>query len=378
MDAYSLKIGLVLIGLGLMVSCVKDPQDIPGNSSEDEVFGLWGTFGNEELSIGAGVNLWTNIPKVSEQDSLKVYASIFSLNGCLENCTSSWTFKFYQAQPASNDPEANFQNTILVGQKAIVTSVSERQEYNVLLATHPGLFMSGYSYWEDLNDPSTTFFHEYQTTVGYNKIMDVCFKSLAYTGCMYKQCISFDPATEVPCLLRIEPKLENPRYLSLNVKPTGTAPFQVLWSNGATTQSRVIPLQDTIAEVYADVIVVDALGNSSRLTQTIRLQNLTVDACYFPISLTSIPILNASPEIFENKVEVTYIDEVGDVWSSTGGAQPQEAKMTIDEKTFYGPSPLMQPSYLVELTAHIWLYNETTGEAKLFNSERLSLSLSHP
>ena len=94
--------------------------------------------------------------------------------------------------------------------------------------------MSGYSYWEDLNGPTTTFFHEFGSVIGYQENIDVCFQSLAYTGCQYTQCIHFDPTTLVPCLISIEPKLETSNYISLSVRPEGTAPFQIEWFNEAT------------------------------------------------------------------------------------------------------------------------------------------------
>ena len=378
MDAYRFSPYIIFLVLGLLASCVKDPQDIPGSSTDDEIFGIQGSFGNEILNIGAGTNQWTNLPVTEKADSLQTYISVFSLNGCLDNCPSSWRFTFYQALPGLNDEALDFDNTIRVGEKAILASEEERKEYDVLLSTHPGLFMSGYSYWEDLNGPASSFFDEYHTTIGYGEIMDICFQSMAYSGCLYKQCISFDPTTEVPCLGRIEPKLENPRYLSLNLKPTGTGPFEVLWSNGATTFSRVIPLQDSVAEVYAQVTVTDALGNSSELAQTIRVQNGIVDACYFPIQLESHPKLDNASSLFENRVEIQYTDESGVLWSSSGVVQPAEAQFIINDKSEYGLSPSNEASYLVEMTADVVLFNQITGESKVFKANRLSLALSHP
>ncbi len=377
MDVYKISPYILLVVIGLLVSCVKDPQDIPGSSEKDEIFGLQGYFGNEPLNIAAGINQWTNLPVVLQGDSLLIYTSVFSQNGCVDQCPSSWTFNFYQALPATNDPAVDFNNTIQVGEKEILSSESERKRFDVLLSTHPGLFINGYSFWEDSNG-SSSFFHEYQSTVGFEEIINVCFQSQAYTGCAYKQCISFEPVTEVPCLLRIEPKLENPRYLNLKVIPTGTAPFQVLWSNGATTQNRVIALQDSVAEVFADVLVTDALGNSSRLSQTIRVQNSSVDACYFPISLTSTPTLDASLGNFENRVAIQYIDDVGEVWSSSAGIQPDQSQWIIQDKIYYGISPFGEDAYQVDMTANLLLFNENTGEQKVFNVQQMILALSHP
>ena len=112
----------------------------------------------------------------------------------------------------------------------------------------------------------------------------------------------------MPCLISIEAKLETPNYVSLSVRPEGTAPFQIEWFNESTSSSIVIPLQDSVEQIYAGVTVTDALGNRSQLSQTIRVQDLAVDACYFPITLLSTPIENSSTSIVANRAEISYRD----------------------------------------------------------------------
>ncbi|HSF88189.1 MAG TPA: hypothetical protein VLA46_02165, partial [Saprospiraceae bacterium] len=273
MDAkLMLRIYALFLLIGL-VSCVKDPQDIPAGFSGDPVFGLTGNFDGEAIVIEAGTEHWTALPTVEQRDSLQVYTSVLSVDGCLDQCSPSWTFSFYQSVPVAPDPAVAFSNTIHTGSKEFVLSDLEVDSFDISLTTHPGLFMSGYSFWEDLNGPSTTFFYEFGSVVGYQENIDVCFQSLAYTGCQYTQCIHFDPTTLVPCLISIEPKLETADYLSLTVKPEGTPPFQVEWFNDSTSSTIVIPVQGGVAQVYAGVQVTDALGNRSQLSQTIRIQD---------------------------------------------------------------------------------------------------------
>jgi len=300
------------------------------------------------------------------------------MNGCLDQCSPSWTFSFYQAVPVANDPVVAFSNTIQTGSKDFVLSDLEVDSFDISLTTHPGLFMSGYSYWEDLNGPTTTFFHAFGSVVGYQENIDVCFQSLAYTGCQYTQCIHFDPTTLVPCLISIEPKLENPNYVSLSVRPQGTPPFQIEWFNESTSSTIVIPVQDSTAEIYASLNVTDALGNRSHLSQTIRVQDLAVDACYFPITLLSTPIENSSPAVVANRAEISYRDEEGVLWSSSFGVQPGDSKMLIDQISAYGLSPDNLQTYLVDLSITAQLFNEITGESRLFQSQRLSIPLTHP
>jgi hypothetical protein len=265
-----------------------------------------------------------------------------------------------------------------VGEKSYVVSDVERDSFQVTLATHPGLFMSGYSYWEDLNQSSTTFFHEFQTSVGYQENINVCFQSLAFTGCNYSQCVYFQPPTMVPCLAYIEPIFENPRYISLNLKIEGTPPFQIQWFNESTSSNLVIPVQDTIGDIYANVKITDGLGNRTELNQTIRFQNGIVDACYFPVTLRSIPVENTLPELFADRVVIAHLDEHGVFWRSSAGIQPSESKLIINQIRTYELSPFGQPAYVVDLTVQAHLYNELTGESKMFKTNRLSIALSHP
>ena len=178
--------------------------------------------------------------------------------------------------------------------------------------------------------------------------------------------------------MSIEPKLESPRYISLTVRPEGTPPFQIQWFNEATSSSIVIPVQDSVAEIYAGVMVTDALGNRSQLSQTIRLQDNAVDACYFPITLTSRPVQNTSPSVVADRIEIGYRDEAGVLWSSSLGPQPVNSKVLIDQVSAYGLSPDNKQAYLVEVSVTAQLFNEITGESKLFQTQRLSLALSHP
>jgi hypothetical protein len=336
-------------------------------------------FGNESVAIEAGKNQWTMLPSILQDDSAVVYSAVFSQNGCLPDCSPSWTFRFYQDGSNNNNPIQEFNSTIATGEKAFVLSDLQRDSFLVTLTTHPGLFMSGYSYWEDLNNPNTSFFHEFESTVGYQENINVCFQSLAFTGCQYKQCIYFDPVTEVPCLAYIEPIIESPRYISLNVRPEGTPPFDIRWFNEETTSSIVIPMQDSsLAEIYASVSITDALGNRSDLYQTIRIQNGNVDACYFPIVLSSIPINSSSEAINAGRVEIIYRDANGVEWKSTGGIQPGDAQFTIEQISNYGPSHLAMTAYIVELQVNAELINKATGDSRSFKTERLTVALGHP
>lgn len=372
----ALLVGMILVVS--LVSCVKDPQDIPPGFTGDPVFGMSATLDSEIVAIAAGENGWTMVPIVTPNDSFSIYTAVFSKEGCVDQCTPSWTFRFYQALPLSGNPKTDFDNTIYVGEKEFVLADQERDSFTISLTTDPGLFMSGYSYWKDLNDPGITYENEYATVLGYQQTINVCFQSLAFTGCQYTQCIYFDPATEVPCLLSIEPILENPRFMSLNLKAQGTPPFQVQWFNESTSSSVVIPLQDTVAEIYASVSVTDALGNRSQLSQSIRLSNGFVDACYFPISLSSEPSSQTSPIADADRVEIIYKDADGVEWRSSSDIQPLQAKMTIDQISGYGLSPLSQPSYLVDLSVNAYLFDAAGGKAKYFTTDQLTVALSHP
>ncbi len=357
--------------------CVKDPQDIPGGLINDPAFGLSGSFDGQPLNIEAGRNGWTMQPLVKEEDSAIAYSSVFSLEGCLDLCKPSWEFRFYSAQPASADEESNFFQTIKTGSKDFVLSHQERDSFEITLTAHPGLFMSGYSYWENLNGPITSFQAEFKDVVGHGEFLNVCFQSLAFTGCQYNQCIYFDPATLKACRAYIQPKIENDTTISLMVRPEGTPPFRIEWFEGSTSSSIVLPIQDSTGEIYVGVTVTDALGNRSELNQTIRLQNGIVDACYFPIDLISTPVPYVSSTFAADKVEIIYTDQDGAEWGSTFGIQSANSFMSIGDIKYFGLSPMTQAAYKVQLNMSVELFNGTTGESKRLQTQETSIALSH-
>lgn len=377
MDASKYIIWTGILAAVFLESCVKDPQDIPPGFTGDPVFGMSALLDSQSIDLKAGEDLWTMVPVVTSEDSLVVYKAVLSQNGCLDQCAPSWSFLFYQAGIQDPDAQALFNATIHPGPKQLAPSDAELDSFAVTLNTHPGLFMSGYSYWEDLNQQTNTFLNTFETVVGYQENINVCFQSLAYTGCQYRQCLSFDPATLVPCISSIEAKLENPRYVSLSVRAEGTPPFQFQWYNESTSPSVVVPIQDTVAEIFAAVSVTDARGNRSDLIQSVRVSNGVVDACYFPIILSSTPVPHAT-DSRADRVGIVYQDEHGDIWTSDGGPQSPQAGLIIDSVTPYGYAPDQKPAYLVEARVQATLYNTITGASRFFTTSRLSLALSHP
>jgi hypothetical protein len=366
-----------LLFVMLIVSCVKDPQDIPSGLTDDPVFGLSGVFGNQSINIDAGRDGWTVQPFTEQADSNIAYSTIFSLDKCIQDCAPSYRFKIFRAWPADADPAKGFLQTIVPGDIELVPSEEERAGFHISLSTHPGLFMSGYSYWEDLNGP-VTFLDSYTSTLGYNEKLNVCFESLAFTGCTYSQCIFFEPSTLIPCLAYIEAGLENFRYLRLTVRPQGTPPFTFDWSDGFHSSSILMPVQDSLSEVFASVTVTDANGNRTALNQTIRIQNGIVDACYFPIELESQPIFDHSPFLTGGKMEISYSDADGETWSSSAGIQDPGSYISIAQVDNYGLSPLDQQTYKAVISLSVQLYNQSTGEARNLVLQNASIPFSHP
>ena len=374
----SKKIVYLLAGLAFFVTaCVKDPQDIPPGLTDDPVFKINGSVDQTSFSIGAGEGGWTMLPFVEKLDTITVYTSVFSQDGCLADCSPSWTFRFISELPEQTDPQSNFNNTIHAGEKDWVNGGALQDSFEISISTHPALFMNGVSFWEDLNGSSTIYDNEFNAIVGSQQTLHVCFQSLAYTGCQYIQCIMYQPSTMVPCLARIEPKLEDLQFLSLNVKPQGTPPFQYLWYNNSTASAIVIPLTDSASVVHAEVMVTDALGNSTFLQQTIKLQDGVVDACYFPIEFTSQVYEGSPASTLAGRVALEYRDANGNIWRSNDGIQPPDSYFIIDEVAYYDNSPFGDTAYTVDGRAKVWLFNSLSGESKLFETNQLVLALSH-
>lgn len=370
-------IQLALLASLFWVGCVKDPQDIPTGFIDNPVFGLSGSFDGQALNLDAGNGGWTVQPIVTDEDSSIVYTSVFSKDGCTQQCKPSWEFRFYGSHPSSSNAEADFLQTIKSGSKDFVLSHKERDSFEITLNTQSGLFMSGYSHWENLNGSVTTLNEQFQDVVGYGQFLNVCFQSLAYTGCQYNQCIYFNPSTLVPCLASIQAKYEDSTTVSLTIKPeSGTPPFQVQWFDETSASSILLHHEDSKAEFFVNVLLTDALGNRSELHQTVRVQDSIIDACYFPISLVSTPVPDFSPLYFKDKVEIIYTDENGIEWSTTSGIQPGTSFLNIGNVDFFGLSPANQPAYKTTLNLSVNLFN-AAGDAKLLEAQDMTIALSH-
>ena len=371
-------LSIVLLVIFFLSSCVKDPQGIPDGITDNPVFTLSGQLGNAAINIKAGEGGWTMQPFYYQDSTHLVYSTLFSMDGCTQDCPSSLEFRFYREYPSSLNHSLDFTQTIQAGEKEFLVSDEERDSFLITLATHPGLFMSGVSSWENINIPGTTFQPEVSSVIGYEQNMHVCFQSLAFTGCQYAQCINFDPSTLVPCILSIEPKLIGPRHVSLTVRPQGTSPFEYKWMNGSKDATIVTPLQDTIVDIYASVEVTDALGNQATLTQIIRMQDGFIDPCYFPITMTSTPVHQVAPEVFAGKVEFIYTDGEGQKWKTTSGVQASNPVMIISDVSYFDLTPEGDPAYQVSLHFSVELFNELTGESKYFSVQDAVIALAHP
>ncbi|MEP6646671.1 MAG: hypothetical protein ABJC12_06255 [Saprospiraceae bacterium] len=372
-------IGMVAVCLTFVwLGCVKDPQDIPSGLTTDPVFGLIGNFGTEAFNIQAGNNEWTDQPTTLEGNSSIMYSSIFSKDACLEQCKPSLEFRFYSANSPSGNMESDFLQTIKTGSKDLVMSHQERDSFEISVNTQQGLFMSGYSYWENQNGSAISLDEDFVDVIGFGQYLDVCFQTLAYSGCQYSQCIHFNPATLTPCLASIHAKYEDSRTVSLNVVPEmGHAPFQIQWFDQSSDKSILLYHQDTDAEFYVGVIVTDAVGNSTVINQSIRLQDTILDECYFPISVQSVPVPNTDPSTLFNRAEIIYTDENGVEWSTSSGSQQQTPLVLIRDVTYFGLSPLHQPTYKVTLDINVELFN-TAGVSKTFAVQGATIALSHP
>lgn len=362
----------------LCAACVKDPQDIPNGLTEDPAFGMKGQFGQDAIDINAGIATWTAVPEAVIDNGGIVYKTVISRNNCGESCEDAWTFRFYPNLSGGTNATERFLQTMQTGDKQIAPSGMELDSTLISLATHPDLFLNGYSFWEDVSNAQTINAHSYNVTLGHQQSISACLQSYAYTGCQYMQCIYYNPATGVPCITYIEPKLESARYLVLTVRPQGTPPFQISWDGGATGSTIVIPLQDSSAVVYANVSVTDYHGNRSELVQNIRVHEGVVDACYFPVQLTALSVPNQNPEIVANQLAIEYVDSEGFLWTTHAAQQNTESFAWIEQVRYYDVAPYGQPAYKVDMRLKALLTNTSTGESRWLDLTEMRLPVSHP
>jgi hypothetical protein len=378
MEITKTIIATVLATALLAGGCVKDPQDIPGTSETDPVFGFAGSFGQQDFMVQAGVDRWTMVPVTSDLDGNTVYAGVFSEDGCLEACSPAIRFDFYQAVPGTGSPAGYFNMTIRPGQKDYVHADLPADSFLVNFSTHPGLFMSGYSYWENQNAPPLAFTPAYGQAVGAQSALEVCFESFQFTGCQYSQCVYFQPATGTPCLAYIEAAWLDTGFVKLTVRPRGNGPFTYEWYHGQTTPSILVPIQTDMVDVLAGVTVRDASGNSSRINQLVRIQDALIDPCFFPINISTEAIPREYAETYANRTAIRWTDESGLEWSTATVEQPSDAYFEILSVTPYADSPAGDPAYKVEIAMRALLQHPATGETRWLQTDRSTIALSYP
>jgi len=368
-----LPILIIVIGFG----CVKDPQDIPPGLTGNPVFGIKGQFGNEAIDIQAGIDQWTFIPVVDDLDSFHIYSAVLSQDGCIDRCPSSWTFNFYQVQLTNATEEEIFTNTIKEGPVDFVLADTERDSFNVSISTHPDLFMNGVSFWGNPGGTDIVYENEFKETVGGDQIFDACFQSVIYAGCQYQQCVYFKPSTIVPCLVHLEAVIENGHYVVLTAVPDGTGPFHIQWDDGPSTSSLVVYVGSSQQNIYANVRVTDANGNRAELEQTVLLQDSVIDACYYPIHISSMPFTDHSAALAAGDAEIIFRDQDGEEWKSTQLSQPDESTLHITSVEYFDLSPTGLRAYKTRLSIHVLLTN-ASGESRWFDADDVVLPLAHP
>ena len=372
-----MRMAIVMATALLVGGCVNDPQDIPGTSETDPIFGFTGSFGPQEINIHAGVDRWTMVPVASVLDGNGVYTGVFSEDGCLEACSPEIRFDFYQAVPGTGSAASDFNMTIRPGQREYVNGNLPADSFLVNFSTHPGLFMSGYSYWENQNAPPLAFTPTYGHAVGGQSALEVCFESFQFTGCQYSQCVYFKPLTGTPCLAYIEAAWLDTGFVKLTVRPRGNGPFAYEWYHGQTTQSILVPIQTDMIDVLAGVTVRDSAGNSATINQLVRVQEGFIDPCFFPIDIQTEAIPADYGTAYADKTAVRMIDAAGHEWSSAAVDQPSDAYFEILSVTPYADSPAGAPAYTVEIAMRALLQDPATGETRWLQTERSTIALSH-
>lgn len=356
---------IMLLALMVMqAACVKDPQDIPAGFEGDPVFGLQGTFGQEALDIRAGEAQWTLLPLPETRKDHPFFNGLFSKDGCTENCAPGLSIGIHALSEPAGDPQVNFLSSIAPGEKSLVGPEASADSFLVSFSTHPGLFMSGYSYWQDASGPPQTFAPSYAQPVGPNAAIGVCFESFLYTGCQYSQCMYYQPGTGDACQAFLEATWIDSGFVRLTVRPSGTGPFTYAWYFGQSTQSILVPVQRDVTEIFASVEVQDASGNSTRLSQRVRVQDGLIDPCYFPITVQAEAIPRDYAQSHAGKAAIRYTDENGLAWSSEDVTQPAESHFAITSVEAYGSSPQGIPAYKVGIRLKALLLNIETGESR--------------
>ncbi len=347
----------VISVLLLPFACVQDPEDIPPSFSDNPVFFASLQFGTETVNFTAGQNGYRLTPQYSIDDrGVGYFSAVFAASDCHPPCPLL-EIGFY-GKDLHVDPAVDVEAVASPGEKSyFLASTDENLE--VTFELHPQPNTVGSSFWSiagfnTLSSATQTL----QLTTHPSEYIDVCFQSIANTGCSGFAHYCFHALASSVCTGKLQAdKLLGDRVL-VEAIVNGKPPYTYQWMNGATTPVILLPL-DTGTERGVNVRVWDAHGCRIDISQTILMTQGVPQLCggspEFEFSVAAAPFDQFTTAI------IRYRDAGGNLYSTAWGPQ-DDALFAVHSTEAFDPAPSGAPSKKVTIAMEALLYTEDASE----------------
>lgn len=351
-----------------LASCVKDPQNIPPQITEDPVFGMNALIGGVNIQLDAGVDNYVMQTQWDVDTNGIAYSEAsFEETDCNSACGPKIEFRFYSD---TDEPGSEHQLTsaLSVGEKQIAGPSISPDSVQVSFSIMPPENPAPAFFWDT---PEGNHLSNNETIVSRqetDEIVNVCLNTLTNENCFSTKCIEFIPDQSLGgCDISIATALLEGGYILLEAKPSGVPPFTYHWKIGAgeatSDQSKIIvPAPVSDGKMMIELITIDATDCKTQLLQMIEISSLGVKVCPLDLTFEMIRVPGQFVLPF-NQSEITYTDANGEIYNSRLSEQPVFSFLEIFSAEDFNPSPTGDATKIMELDIDCFLFTKDATDS---------------
>jgi hypothetical protein len=359
--------------LALLVSCVKDPHDIPPGIQTNPVFFSELSTGQDLLSLTAGHNGYAlQTEHYTDGEGITHYVARLSAEVCPQADCPSLEIEFFDNQVVSH-PESGVDHTFGPGSKDYY-SAKDDGKLDITFFLAPNGFGSSVSFSTSGGDTMPLTTSEIHLQAQPEEFIDLCFFRQENMTCNGDASYCFHTLASSPFIgsLKAERSFGDHILVEMNLLP-GNGPFTYDWMNGSTAPYILVPAIEG-EEVSISVTVKDNKNSTIDIQQNIIVENDTAKICGGTPQL--IYSIADAPFTQFSSVIIRFTDSEGRVWSSEFGPQPGST-MEIRSVTDFMQSPEGFATKQLELAFSGILYSPDGLESMPLSTTNTVVAVSH-
>ena len=374
---YWLFIGVVL------VSCVKDPQNIPPQITEDPVFGMHAVIGGTTIQLDAGLDQYVMQTQWDVDSNGIAYSeATFQQTDCISACGPKIQFRIYSD---TDEPGSEHQlvSSLSVGEKQIAGPSISPDSVEVSFTIMPPENPAPAFFWDT---PAGNHLSNNETITSRqesDEIVNVCLNTLTNENCFSTKCIEFIPdQSPEGCDISIQSALLEGGYLLLEAKPLGIPPFTYRWKIGAGEATSnlskiIVPAPMTVGRMMIELNTIDATGCQTQLLQMVEINPNGVKVCPLNLAYQLVQLPGQFVLPF-NQSEITFTDANGKTYISRLNDQPVFSIFEIMSVKDFNPTPSGDATKIMEINIDCVLFPADSTQSLRFQSNAAVIGAAFP